>query len=78
MAAAILKALQLAAAGDWHGSHNIVQDINSKAAAHIHAYLHRVEGDQWNADYWYRRAGEPSCHLSLEDELAILIERYGH
>ncbi len=43
--------------GDWNQSHEIVQDIDSAIAAHIHAYLHRVEGDIWNADYWYRRAG---------------------
>ena len=23
----------------------------------VHAYLHRKEGEQWNADYWYRLAG---------------------
>ncbi len=25
----------------------------------VHAYLHCVEGDRANANYWYRRAGRP-------------------
>jgi hypothetical protein len=25
----------------------------------VHAYLHRKEGDQDNAAYWFRRAGQP-------------------
>ena len=33
-----------------------------------HAYLHRVEGDESNAAYWYRRAGKPFCELALEEE----------
>ncbi len=60
--------------GDWEKSHEIAQDIHSKEAAHIHAYLHRKEGDIWNADYWYRRAGatRPTCSLEKEWEELVL------
>jgi hypothetical protein len=27
----------------------------------VHAYLHRKEGDQDNAAYWYGRARKPVC-----------------
>jgi len=27
----------------------------------VHAYLHRKEGDQGNAAYWYARAGKAVC-----------------
>ena len=37
-------------------------------AAWVHAYLHRVEGDQGNAGYWYRRAGKPAATASLDAE----------
>ena len=30
-----------------------------KDSAWVHAYLHRVEGDLDNAQYWYRRAQRP-------------------
>ena len=32
-------------------------DEGGKDCAWVHAYLHRVEGDDENASYWYRRAG---------------------
>jgi hypothetical protein len=63
-----LKALWWAAKGDWAKAHNIVQDEESKEAAWVHAYLHRVEGDLGNAGYWYRRAGKPAAEDSLEAE----------
>ena len=32
-------------------------DEGGKDCARVHAYLHRIEGDEENAGYWYRRAG---------------------
>jgi hypothetical protein len=32
----------------------------------VHAYLHRKEGDEGNAAYWYNRAGEPVCREPLD------------
>lgn len=43
--------------GDWEAAHGVAQDISDLVGSRIHAYLHRKEGDQFNADYWYRRAG---------------------
>jgi len=34
----------------------------------VHAYLHRKEGDQGNAVYWYGRAGKPVCRELLDAE----------
>ena len=64
----MIKALELARDGDWEGSHKIVQDIDSQEAAWIHAYLHRVEGDDGNAGYWYRRANVDFPECGLEEE----------
>ena len=44
------------------------------AGAWVHAYLHRKEGDLANADYWYRRAGQPACDGPLDDEWAAIVE----
>ncbi len=63
-----LLALWKAGRGDWEGAHNIVQDDPGQDAAWIHAYLHRAEGDLWNAGYWYRRAGKPVNNAALETE----------
>ncbi|SDO78256.1 hypothetical protein SAMN05192530_11347 [Aureimonas jatrophae] len=59
MVSAAQQALNLIAAGDWDGAHALVQDDTSADAAWVHALLHRIEGDESNAAYWYRRAGRP-------------------
>ena len=63
-----LKALEQDKAGNWNEAHAVIQDLPDKKAAWIHAYLHRKEGDQWNAEYWYNRAGQPVFTGSLEEE----------
>lgn len=63
-----VRALWHDAAGDWQQAHAIVQDIETREAAWVHAYLHRKEGDVGNAGYWYRRAGQPACRTPLDDE----------
>ena len=63
-----LAALWWVAKGDWDKAHKIVQDEDTRDAAWVHAYLHRVEGDLGNAGYWYRQAGQPAAKDSLQAE----------
>lgn len=72
----LLLALWYDAKGDWHKSHAIIQDIESKEAALIHAYLHRKEGDLWNADYWYQRAGSKRPANTLKKEWENLVTTF--
>ena len=65
---ALIDALNLARNGQWEAAHNIVQDLHSPGAARIHGYLHRVEGDDSNAGYWYRRAGVEFPSVSVDEE----------
>jgi len=69
-----LQSLWYDAKGDWNRSHEIIQDIEDKTAAWIHAYLHRKEGDIGNADYWYRRAGKSRPDKTLEEEWENIVE----
>lgn len=39
-------------------AHEICQSVDGPTGAHLHAIVHRREGDFGNALYWYRRAGE--------------------
>jgi hypothetical protein len=71
-----IKALLKDKAGDWDGAHEMVQDISTKEAAWIHAYLHRKEGDQWNAEYWYSRAGKATYTGDLYTEWLELYEYF--
>lgn len=72
----LLLALWYDAKGNWHMSHSIAQDIDDSGGALIHAYLHRKEGDIWNAEYWYRQAGEKRPDITLEAEFQILLRRF--
>lgn len=63
-----LRALWLDARGDWDGAHKCVDDSANPEAMWVHAYLHRKEGDRWNARYWYARAGRPPRDGPLEEE----------
>lgn len=71
-----LKALWYDKKGMWEEAHEIVQDGNTSGEALIHAYLHRKEGDLWNADYWYRRAGRKRPDLTLEEEWDSLFNEF--
>jgi hypothetical protein len=51
-----LTALWWAKKGNWAKAHDIVMDAGGADCAWVHAYLHRVEGDEPNARYWYRQA----------------------
>ena len=74
-----LAALWWAAKGDWDKAHGIVMKEDSRDAAWVHAYLHRVEGDLDNAGYWYRKARRPAASEPLPAEwdaiAAALIEQ---
>ena len=63
-----LAALWWAAKGDWDKAHGIVMKEESRDAAWVHAYLHRVEGDLDNAGYWYRKARRPAASGPLPEE----------
>lgn len=64
----LLAALWWEAKGEWNQAHEIAQAVESADAAWVHAYLHRKEGDSSNAAYWYDRAHQPRCTLSLDAE----------
>jgi hypothetical protein len=54
----LIRAVDLALAGNWDGAHAIVQRHEADAdACWIHALLHKIEGDEANSRYWYRRSG---------------------
>ncbi len=63
-----LQALWYAANDSWDAAHKITQDEGDPQLDWVHAYLHRVEGDESNAAYWYRRANQNVYTGSLDDE----------
>lgn len=60
--------------GNWEASHNIAQEIDTRNGSWVHAYLHRKEGDQSNATYWYHLAGKNMPSITLEKEWEEIVK----
>lgn len=69
-----LQSLWFDGTGNWGKSHELIQDLADTYSARIHAYLHRKEGDQANALYWYRRAGVTAFKGTLQQEWDELVK----
>jgi hypothetical protein len=69
-----LQALWWDAKSDWARAHNLVDELETPAGMAVHAYLHRKEGQESNADYWYRLAGRTYHRAQLSDEWTALVE----
>jgi hypothetical protein len=67
-----LQTLWWQAKGDWHRAHACAQEDRTPTGSSVHAYLHRVEGDQSNANGWYSRAGRTPATGPLTDEWEAL------
>ena len=59
---------------DWPRAHGLVDELTTKEGMAVHAYLHRREGAEWNANYWYDRAGREFYRAALNEEWAALVE----
>jgi hypothetical protein len=59
--------------GDWARAHESAQQDEGRDGSWVHAYLHRKEGDQGNAAYWYSRAGKPVCREPLGAEWDSIV-----
>jgi len=70
----VLKALWFDRKGDWEEAHELVDNKSGNTAAWVHAYLHRKEGDIWNADYWYRQANRTRPNYGLEREWEQIVK----
>ena len=69
-----LAALWWDAKGDWAQAHSLVDELETPEGMAVHAYLHRKEGAEWNANYWYDRAGRPFRRETLDEEWEALVE----
>jgi len=70
-------AIAAALAGEWDRAHRIVQEYGEPLANQIHAVLHKIEGDEWNSRYWYKRSAGAQYEdfADPEAELHALLDR---
>ena len=71
-----LQSLWYDAIGDWDKAHRLVDNLSGASAAAVHAYLHRVEGDNLNAGYWYSKANKKMPDVSLQEEWKALVGEF--
>ncbi len=65
----LLKAGNFRTGEDWEKAHEICQAHEGGPLFDwVHALVHRIEGDDRNADYWYRRADKDRHSGSIEQE----------
>jgi hypothetical protein len=64
----MLRAVWHGLRGDWSAAHELAQAQDDAEGAWVHAWLHRIEGDLGNADYWYQRARRPPRRDGTRDE----------
>ncbi|WP_114207925.1 hypothetical protein [Acidisarcina polymorpha] len=69
-----IEALWWDAKGDWVRAHALVDELETTDGMAVHAYLHRKEGSDWNANYWYQRAGRTFHRPSLAAEWEALVD----
>ena len=60
----------------WQEAHDIAENLKSPHGSWLHALLHRIEGDDWNARYWYSRAGQEGDRKSISEEWMQIAQSY--
>ncbi|WP_180901322.1 hypothetical protein [Martelella soudanensis] len=57
----------------WEAVHDLCQHHEGESLFDAaHALCHRIEGDDGNAGYWYRRSGRPVATGRFAEECAAL------
>jgi hypothetical protein len=76
----LMRAIDMALAGDWDGAHAIAQKYEDDATGcWVHAVLHKIEGDEGNSRYWYRRTSHAyEAYSDPRAELAAIKAAIGY
>ncbi|NJB86995.1 hypothetical protein GGR26_002772 [Lewinella marina] len=71
-----LSSLWWISRNQWQKAHDLIDQAPGSDCAWVHAHLHRIEGDDANASYWYRRAGREKPNYGLVKEREVLLEHF--
>ncbi len=71
-----LQALWYDAQGDWARAHELAQQAGGRPGDRVHAYLHRKEGDEGNARYWYHHLGTVIPAMTVDEEWLGLVREF--
>lgn len=70
----LIEGVDHAIAGRWDDAHKVAQsNDDDRDYCWLHAILHKIEGDEANARYWYRRSGHAfEAYPDANAELAAI------
>lgn len=69
----LLKTGNFRTGENWENAHEICQAHEGTPLFDwVHALVHRIEGDDRNAGYWYQRAGKDRHSGSIEEEWQMI------
>jgi hypothetical protein len=70
----LIAGVDHALAGNWELAHGVAQsNEDDRDFCWLHACLHKIEGDEANARYWYRRSGHAfEAYADPRTELAAI------
>ena len=71
-----LAALWWISNNNWQRAHDLIDQAPGSDCAWVHAHLHRIEGDEFNANYWYNRAGRDKPDYGLGKEREVLLKAF--
>lgn len=60
--------------GSIDRAHEIVQDGSTPMDRYLHGVVHRIEGDFWNAKYWFRQVDDSELLVSIGQEVLSTLE----
>ena len=58
-------------------AHEIVQDDSTQNGSYLHGVVHRLEGDFWNAKYWFRHAKDKRWMQLLSNAVVQRVAQNG-
>lgn len=62
----------------WRACHDLCQVNEGEVDFDwVHGLIHMIEGDRFNSDYWYRRAGRSRHSEDVRKEWAHVVDHLG-
>jgi hypothetical protein len=76
----LIRAIDLALSDGWDQAHAIAQKYeDDTTGCWLHAVLHKIEGDESNSRYWYRRTSHAyEAYPDPRAELAAIKAALGY
>jgi hypothetical protein len=61
---------------NWQKAQDLIDKEPGPDAAWVHALLHRMAGDEPNANRWYGRSGRPRENQTIRHELEEMLKHF--